>query len=457
MHMDEPKLRGLESQGLLIARSMVKRTRSDESGGRRQEERLRALASRDERAKTKSDFEDATDDIIHQGEGHLITIAPTGSGKGRSVIIPNLLNYQGSCIVIDPKGENYAVTSRYRKSIGQEIIRIDPFDLCSKFDLGDLDEENHFNPFDIMQYTTSDVADDIRTVMEMATHSTFVGDPFWPLMGRSLMSSAAQYIVESGGNVSLSSVKAFLDRPDLHSELMDLASDSSLSNELRGEFNGLINVARAETTFAGIVAVAKSNLTIYSDRNVSKACSDTTFDLDVIYKSLPFTLYLVFPVDKLNSHQSILRVWLGALIRVMTSRKKMPKIRTLMLIDEAAQLGELPIIEETITLARGYGVQMWSFWQDFSQVRRCFPNSWETILNNCSIVQFFGAKNTLARDQISTITGISSESLSKVGANEQVVLVDGFRVCRARKFDYLEDDLLSERSQENPYYRRDEL
>ena len=33
--------------------------------------------------------------IADAGEGHLMTIAPTGAGTGRSVIIPTLLSYRG--------------------------------------------------------------------------------------------------------------------------------------------------------------------------------------------------------------------------------------------------------------------------------------------------------------------------------------------------------------------------
>ena len=41
------------------------------------------------------------DPLLYEGDGHLMTIAPTGAGKGVSVIIPNLLTYPGSVIAID--------------------------------------------------------------------------------------------------------------------------------------------------------------------------------------------------------------------------------------------------------------------------------------------------------------------------------------------------------------------
>lgn len=60
--------------------------------------------------------------------GHMLTCAPTGSGKGIGAVIPNLLEYPGSCVVLDIKGENYAVTSRYRRDVlGHDVWLLDPF------------------------------------------------------------------------------------------------------------------------------------------------------------------------------------------------------------------------------------------------------------------------------------------------------------------------------------------
>ena len=66
------------------------------------------------------------------GDGHILTVAPTRSGKGVGLVVPNLLHYPGSVIVVDPKGENYAVTHRWRKEkLGQRIVCIDPFHVAT--------------------------------------------------------------------------------------------------------------------------------------------------------------------------------------------------------------------------------------------------------------------------------------------------------------------------------------
>ena len=58
---------------------------------------------------------------------HMLTIAGSRAGKGRSCIIPNLLHYSGSVLVIDPKGENANLTAVRRKALGQSVHVLDPF------------------------------------------------------------------------------------------------------------------------------------------------------------------------------------------------------------------------------------------------------------------------------------------------------------------------------------------
>lgn len=45
---------------------------------------------------------------------HVMTIAGSRAGNGVSLIIPNLLFYGGSALVIDPKGENARITAGRR-------------------------------------------------------------------------------------------------------------------------------------------------------------------------------------------------------------------------------------------------------------------------------------------------------------------------------------------------------
>ena len=62
--------------------------------------------------------------VVAPAEKHLITIAPTGAGKFRSVLAPELLTYPGPIVCLDIKGEAYAVTARRRRELGQRVVRL---------------------------------------------------------------------------------------------------------------------------------------------------------------------------------------------------------------------------------------------------------------------------------------------------------------------------------------------
>ena len=66
--------------------------------------------------------------IAYNGDGHMLTIGPTRSGKSRRLLIPNLLYETGrSMLVVDIKGELAAITAAHRAAKGGNVVALDPF------------------------------------------------------------------------------------------------------------------------------------------------------------------------------------------------------------------------------------------------------------------------------------------------------------------------------------------
>ncbi|EAQ46901.1 hypothetical protein MED193_16949 [Roseobacter sp. MED193] len=68
---------------------------------------------------------------MSKGDRHCLTVAPTRSGKGTTQIIPNLLTYKGSTVIIDPKGENAKITAAARMAMGQDVQIVDPWNIAN--------------------------------------------------------------------------------------------------------------------------------------------------------------------------------------------------------------------------------------------------------------------------------------------------------------------------------------
>ena len=90
--------------------------------------------------------------LRYAGDGHLITLVPTGGGKGVSAVIPALLHYPGSILVPDVKPELYAVTARRRREMGQRVVCIDGWDVVGGTD--------GLNPMDLIDPYSPDALDD---------------------------------------------------------------------------------------------------------------------------------------------------------------------------------------------------------------------------------------------------------------------------------------------------------
>ena len=64
--------------------------------------------------------------LMFGGAQHVIMSAPTRGGKGVGVVIPNLLTWPDSVVVLDVKQENHAITSGYRQKHGQAVLSLQP-------------------------------------------------------------------------------------------------------------------------------------------------------------------------------------------------------------------------------------------------------------------------------------------------------------------------------------------
>ncbi|MBY0396524.1 MAG: type IV secretory system conjugative DNA transfer family protein, partial [Thermoleophilia bacterium] len=172
---------------------------------------------------------------------------------------------------------------------------------------------------------------------------------------------------------------------------------------------------------------------------VREAMSGTTFDLAALIRGEPIDVFLILPPDKLQSHRAVLRLWLGVLLTVLVRRTRIPARRTLVLLDEAAQLGALPLLRQAVTLLRGYGVQMWTFWQDLSQLQLLYPSDWKSFVNNAAVIQSFGVANGLMAAELAAVLGCPPRALQRLAPARQMVMRPRRPGRPAGRLDYLAD------------------
>ena len=380
-------------------------------------------------------------------EGHLITVAPTGAGKGVSAVIPALLSWQGPAIVIDPKGEAYHVTHHYRQNLGQKVHVLDPFGVVT-------DTSDRLNPIDLLVPDSPHIADDAAMIASLlAAGMTKPSDPFWDERASTLITGLILYQQNALGTLSttLEYVRHELfacvqAKANIYNALV-----WSPITEVAAAGNILCNDGRVLNS---ILSTAQSHIGFIRSGPVAECLQNSTIALEDIQSGAPLTLYLVLPPDKLISHGRLLRLWIATLLTTLARRREIPAEPTLLLIDEAAQLGRLDALLTAVTLLRGYGVKVWSFWQDLAQVASIYGPDALTLLNNCWTQQFLAPASPRAAFDIETYLADSSPlPLASLDADDVLITRQGKRPHVYRRVDYRRDAMFAGRFADNPFYR----
>jgi len=383
-----------------------------------------------------------------RGEAHRITIAPTGKGKGRNAMIPACLTYPGSMIILGIKGEVTAVTARHRRTLGKVYV-LDPFHLGTQ-------QPDTFNILDV----SAMVNDSTETLAKIITKalvgdvSKFTRDRFWENMAEDLLSGGMAYILDNAlkKNRNLTTLRNMFSADDIVYYLAKLL-DTHKKDMNPMAYRSIARFLQAsDRVRSDILTTAQQYIHIFDDPRVAASIENTSIDLDGLFHGDPVTIYIEIPPTKLKSHAPLLRLWLDALINLLLERRQRPALPTLMMVDEAAQLGGLDSLHTATTLMRGYGLRIWTFWQDLSQLKHLYKDDWQTLLNNLDVLEVFGVNTWLMAQELAEILGCSAQELLRLPHEQAMLNLPGGQLKKVKKLDYLKDKQFQGLYDPNPMY-----
>ncbi|MGO6982535.1 type IV secretory system conjugative DNA transfer family protein [Rhizobium leguminosarum] len=345
--------------------------------------------------------------FVHwDGDGHLLTIAPTRSGKGKTTIIPNLLRYKGSCVVLDPKGELFEATSKWRSTLGP-VYRVAPMD------------ENTGKPvhrFDPVHRVRRD-ADARAIAMQM-----FPRDP----------KSPAFFSDDAVGFMTAVIMYVRHKAPPHRRTLATVCQMASLKGA------NLLKIAREMEAFPpsadGARAVLEkdpmrslkvlqesltSKLAEWRDSQIQRSLSASDFTFESL-KDHTATVYIEIPFDMMETFAGWLRVVLKTALDAMLANPRIPEIPVLFMLDEFLSLGYFPEYRNAIRTHAGAGVRLWFFLQDIASIQDYYPGtSWRTFLN-CAVKQFFGINDDDTAQMVGGYLGHKTHGIRTTSASANV-------------------------------------
>ena len=343
--------------------------------------------------------------VHYESDRHLLTIAPTRSGKGVSAIIPNLLTYCGSALVIDPKGENALITSQARGAMGQDVFVVDPWGIASEASAS----QARFNPLDWLVRGDPDMTENAMLLADALVVPSQHGDRFWSEEAKALLQGLILYVATDEREQSARHLGRVRDLLLLDADEMEkLFERMADSPHHVVASTGARSLQKEDKLLANVVASAQAETHFLDSARIRDSLSSSNFKFEDL-KAKAVTVYLVLPADRLNAFGRWLRLLIQQAITVNARNIAMkPDKPVLFLLDEMPSLGRLSMVEQASGLRAGFGMQLWGIVQDVSQLKRIYGDGWETFIGNSGVVQYFGSRDRMTAEYFSALCGVTT-------------------------------------------------
>jgi type IV secretion system protein VirD4 len=369
---------------------------------------------------------------------HVMCFGPTRSGKGVCLEIPNLLrlgaggrdNEPLSIISIDPKGQNAAVTARWRSRVS-DVVFINPLNLLGLGSSG-------FNPLARLDPAAPHFFLHASAIAEALVRLAESGDPFWNISARNLVLALVMWEVRLARAQRrmplLRHVRGMLTGDLAATAKQMVASGDFQIASLAGQF------VEKNRTNDGIVATAASQTQWLLDQNMLNDLGRDGIDFARLKGPRPVTTYVMLPAHALETFSPWLRMVVACAFNALYRHESGGGLRTLFLLSEFAQLGKLSMVSAALAQGAGYGIQLFPVLQDINQLRAIYgKDEAHTFLGMSGATFAFTPNDSETAEWMSkrsgemTVPGLTSSDDPQTGAR------DGWRGEKRRI--YPPDDL----------------
>jgi len=353
--------------------------------------------------------------LKHNGPEHIMAFAPTRSGKGVGLVLPTLLAWRHSAIILDIKGENYALTAGWRSKHANNI--------CLKFDPTAPEGQTvKYNALEEIRVGTEYETADLQNVTMMIVDPEGKGlVDYWQKSSFSFLNGLILYAIErhhSGETAypNLSMIYETLNGEDIQTLLEKMEkSDNKIVKIVARE---MLN--KAEQELSGVVGSAASYLNLYVDPIVSRNTEYSEFKIDQLMNSeKPVSLYLVIKPSDKDRLMPLVRLVLNQILRKLVEKiefedgqtKASYKHRLLLMLDEFTSLGKLEIFQESLAYMAGYGIKSYIIIQDTTQLYNAYTKD-ESIMSNCHIRIAYAPNKVETAELLSKMAGTTTVTKS---------------------------------------------
>ncbi len=301
--------------------------------------------------------------------------APTRSGKGVSVVLPNCVTYTDSMVVLDIKLENFMKSGGFRKKYNHNVFLFCPSGYNPSGSEGVEDLRSHcWNPFDYVRRHEAFRVGDVLVMTSSLYPLTGDKNDMWNELAGKLFKGLALWMLDTEDIKNESPTLPYLlsltgIEGGLVKWMKREISYGYLSDETTSEFNNFM--AAPDETRGSILSNLVSPLSVFSDKVAASAVSRSDFNFQDLRKK-KMTIYVGIEPSSLNKFSKLINLFFEQLInentRTLPEQNPDLKYQCLLLMDEFTSIGRVPQIAKSISFTAGYNLRFLLIYQNDSQL-----------------------------------------------------------------------------------------
>jgi type IV secretion system protein VirD4 len=383
--------------------------------------------------------------LMLAGQQSVLLAAPTRSGKGVGVVIPNLLAWPDSVCVVDIKGENFKRSAGFRAEHGQEVYAWAPFGWPPRQD--EQDEPNDsadapaatpeespvfeghcYNPLADVRTDPNLVVGDLLAIAQIffatADHDSGA-TRFFNDQARSLFLGLALYLVETPelprtiGELLRQSSGKGKPVPEYLSQLI-----ASRDKEGRPLSDACVDalmrfLSNSEKVLGDILSTFNAPLLIFAEPSVDATTSRSDFSLKNLRRKR-MSVYVVVPPNRLADASVLLNLFFSQLINLNTDQlpedNPALKYQCLLVLDECTAMGRVAVIAKALGYFAGYNLRCLTVVQAGSQIESTYGDKdARTMVTNHAAQIYYAPREQRDAKEYSEMLGTFTERSESKG------------------------------------------
>lgn len=337
-----------------------------------------------------------------------LVIGGSGSRKTRAYVKPNLLQCNSSYIIMDPKGELLRDIGNVFKAEGYKIRVFDLIDMLSSF---------RYNPF-IYFKRESDIQGFITNLFANTEDKTkHGGDAFWDKTAKMMLSALMYYVWYECPETEMNFgtvMELILAETVEEGDEAGISATQVLIEELRARSSRHIAVRYfdayrkgAGETIMSIQESLLSRLEKFLLEDVVNLTTGDELELEKIGEEKT-ALFIRMPDD--NSFHFLASALITQLFQLMMAQADARSTGSLpvpvhFVLEEARNITLPDSFQNWVATMRSRNITLSIILQNISQIKRMFPDDWESVSGMCDEILYLGGNEQSTHEWISKAMG----------------------------------------------------